>query len=96
MYIEEYPFHDETTYQVEELVAEEIELDTLPVDPRLAGLSPFTRRVIDTQFGGDVDEAIYQAIMQCNMYADPPGWAIQLASGARRGWKDPIDWAPNR
>lgn len=78
----------EDKVEVEEVEVEEVELTEPPADPRLAGLSPETRRFIDAAFDGDVDLAARAAELHRRLYRNPPRWAVEIA-GPPKGWRDP-------
>lgn len=85
------PLHDADAIVVEELeLDEEVELETIPLDPRLAHLSEATRRHIDLLYGGDVDDAACAASRLCCTYRNPPAWALEIHGAQRQGWKN---WA---
>lgn len=90
MLIEHVTLYDNMT-AVEEIEIEEIEVDDTerqeaPVDPRLLNLSPSAKLAVQ-RFGGDVDEACYQASRFINAFRNPPAWAIELHGAQRTGWK---------
>lgn len=90
MIIEEVTLYDHMTVvemiEVEEIEITDTERQEAPVDPRLLNLSPSAKLAVQ-RFGGDVDEACYQAARFINTFRNPPEWAIELHGAQRTGWK---------
>jgi hypothetical protein len=72
---------------VQLIALEEVEHDDLPYDQRLSHLSAQTRSVITQLFGGDVTMAEVNAHQICNVYRNPPAWALEIHGAHRAGWK---------
>ena len=72
---------------VEIIELEEIDYSDIGYDQRLEHLSAATRAVITALFGGDVTMAEVNAHQVCNVYRNPPAWALEIHGAHRAGWK---------
>jgi len=82
MRYEQVQLYDEHGAQLQAPIPE-TEEDQVPADKRLAACTPLTRYIIERNYGGDFDEALYHAIRALQLYRHPPGWAIEVVGDRR-------------